>query len=81
MKTTQKDVDTMVVQQVAEVKANKVLFVAYNTSIFVLQVHFCCQGGIPTRTSVLKVLALHDRVVIYSNATVDKHIVTSSDIC
>ena len=73
MKTTQEEADILIVQQVAEVKAKKVLVVADDTGIFVLLVHLYCQGGIPSWTPVLMGLTLHDRAVIYSNAIVDKH--------
>ena len=43
MKTKQEETDAMVVQQVEEMKANKVLVVADDTDIFVLLLHFCCQ--------------------------------------
>ncbi|KAJ8375438.1 hypothetical protein SKAU_G00060180 [Synaphobranchus kaupii] len=43
MKTTEEEADTMIVQQVAEVKTKKVLVVADDTDIFVLLLHFCCQ--------------------------------------
>ena len=39
MKTTQEEADILIVQQVAEVKAKKVLVVADDTGIFVLLVH------------------------------------------
>ena len=39
----------MIVQQVADVKAQKVLVVVDNTDIIcVRRLHLCCQGGIPT---------------------------------
>ena len=66
-------VDTIIVQQVAEVKANKVHVVAEDTDIFVLLLHFCCQGDIPASTSVLMVLPIRGRAVIDINATVDLH--------
>ena len=73
MKTTQEEADTMIVQQVAEVKANKVLVVAYDTDRFVLLLHFCCQGNIPVSTSILMVSPIRGRAVININATVDLH--------
>ena len=73
MKTTQEEADTTIVQQVAEVKAKKVLVVADDTDIFVLQLHLCCQGDIPASTSVLMVSPIRDRAVIDINATVDLH--------
>ena len=39
MKTTQEETDTMIVQQMAEVKAKKVLVVAYDTGIVVILLH------------------------------------------
>ena len=73
MKTTQDEADTTIVQQVAEVKAKKVLVVAGDTDIFVLLLHKCCQGDIPASTSVLMVSPIRDRAVIDINATVDLH--------
>uniref|UniRef100_UPI00359005F2 uncharacterized protein n=1 Tax=Myxine glutinosa TaxID=7769 RepID=UPI00359005F2 len=73
MKTTQEETDTIIVQQVAEVKAKKVLVVADDADIFVLLLHFCCQGDIPASTSVLMVSPIHGRAVIDINATVDQH--------
>ena len=73
MKTTQEEADTMVVQQVAEVKAKKVLVVADDTDICVLLLHFCCLGDIPASTSVLMVSPIRGRAVIDINATVDLH--------
>ena len=43
MNTKQKEADTMVVQQVEEVKAKKVLAVADDIDICVILLHFCCQ--------------------------------------
>ena len=45
------------------------LVVADDTDIFVLLLHFCCQGDIPASTSVL----IRGRAVIDINATVDLH--------
>ena len=73
MKTTQEEADTMIVQQVAEVKAKKVLVVADDTDIFVLLLHFCCLGDIPASTSVLMASPIRGRAVIDINATVDLH--------
>ena len=73
MTTTQEEADTMIVQQVAEVKAKKVLVVADDTDIFVLLLHFCCLGDIPASTSVLMVSPIRGRAVIDTNATVDLH--------
>ena len=71
MKTTQEEADTMVVQQVEEVKAKKVQVVADDTDICVLLLHLCCQGDIPASTSVLMVSQIRGRVLIDINATVD----------
>ena len=71
MTTKQEEANTMVVQQVEEVKAKKVLVVADDTDIFVILLHFCCQGDIPASTSALIVSPIRGRVVIYINATVD----------
>ena len=73
MKHNQEEADAMVVQQVKEVKAQKVLVVADDTDIFVHLRHFCCQGYIPASTSVLMVSPIRGRVVIDINATVDLH--------
>ena len=73
MKTTQEEADTMIVQQVAEVKAKKVLVVADDTDIVVLLLHFCCQGDIPASTSALMVSPIRGHAVIDINATVDLH--------
>ena len=61
----------MIVQQVADVKAKKVLVVADDTDIYVLLLHLCCQGDIPASTSALMVSPIRGRVVIDINATVD----------
>ena len=63
----------MIVQQVAEVKAKKVLVVADDTAIFVILLHLCCQGDIPVSTSVLMVSPIRDRAMLDINATVDLH--------
>ena len=60
-------------QQVAEVKAKKVLVVADDTETFVILLHFCCQGDIPASTSVLMVSPIRGRAVTDINATVDLH--------
>ena len=80
METTQEEAYTMIAQQVAEVKAKKVLVVADDTDIFVLLLHFCCQGDIPASTYVLMVSPIRGRAVIDINATVTC-IVTSSNTC
>ena len=72
METTQ-EADTMIVQQVAEVKEKKVLVVADDTDIVVLLLYFCCQGDIPASTCVLMVSPIRGRAVIDINATVDRH--------
>ena len=68
MKTTQ-EADTMIVQQVAEVKAKKVLVVADDTYIVVLLLYFCCQGDIPASTSVLMVSPICGHAVVTSSQT------------
>ena len=73
MKTTHEETDTMIVQQVAEVKPKKVLVVADDTDIFVILLHFCCQGDNPASTSVLVVSTIRGHAVIDINATVDLH--------
>ena len=72
-KTTHEETDTMIVQQVAEVKPKKVLVVADDTDIFVSLLHFCCQGDMPASTSVLMVPPIRGHAVIDINATVDLH--------
>ena len=53
MKTTQEDVDTMVVEQVAEVRQLKCLRVVVDDSdIFVQLLHSCRRGGIPISTCI-----------------------------
>ena len=47
--------------------------VADDTDIFVLLLHFCCQGDIPVSTSVLVVSPIRCRAVIDINASVDLH--------
>ena len=54
-------------------KANKVLVVADDTDICVLQLHFCCRGDIPDSTSVLMVSQIRGRAAIDINAPVDLH--------
>ena len=44
---TTQEADTMIVQQVAEVKAKKVLVVADDRDIVVILLYVCCQGDIP----------------------------------
>ena len=48
MKTTQEVAANMIVQQVVDVKANKVLVVVGNTDTCVRRLHLCGKGGIPT---------------------------------
>ena len=43
MKTIQEEANTMIVQQVADVKPKKVLVVAHDTDVFVLLLHFLLQ--------------------------------------
>ena len=74
LKTTQEEADTIIVQQVAKVNANKVLVVADDTDIFVLLLHFCYQGDISASTSIQMVSPIHGRSVIDINATVDQHL-------
>ena len=73
MKTMQEEADTMIVHQVADVRPKKALVIADDTDIFVLLLHFCCQGDIPASTSVLMVSPIHGRTVIDINATVNQH--------
>ena len=73
MKTTQEEAHTMIVQQVAEVRANKVLVVADNTDICDLLLHLCCQGDVPVSKCVLMVSPIRGRAEIDINATVDLH--------
>ena len=72
MKTMQEEADTMIVQQVADVKPTKALVVADDTHIFVLLLHFCCKEDIPASTSVLMVSPIHGHSMIDINATVNQ---------
>ena len=64
----------MIVQQMAEVKAKKVLVVADDTDIFVLLLHLCCQGDIPASTYLCSDgITSRGCAVIDINATVDLH--------
>ena len=71
METTQEEADTMIVQQVAELKAKQLLVVADDTDICILLLHLCCQGDIPASTSILMVSPIRGHAVIDINATVD----------
>ena len=64
MKTMQEEADTMIVQQVADVKPKKALVVADDTDVFALLLHFCCKEDIPASTSVLMVSPIHGRSMI-----------------
>ena len=69
----QEEADTMIVQQVADVKPKKALVVADDTDVFVLLLHFCCKEDIPASTFVLMVSPIHGRSMIDINATVNQH--------
>ena len=73
MKTMQEEADTMIVQQVADVKPPKALVVADDTDVFVLLLHICSKEDIPASMSVLMVSPIHGRSVIDINATVSQH--------
>ena len=73
MKTMREEVDTMIVQQVADVKPKKALVVADDTDVFELLLHFCCKEDIPASTSVLMVSPIHGCSMIDINATVNHH--------
>ena len=73
MKTMQEEADTMIVQQVADVKPKNALVVADDTDVFVLLLHFCCKEDIPASMSVSMVSPIHDRSMIDINATVNQH--------
>ena len=73
MKTMQEEADTMIVQQVADVKPKKAVVVADDIDVFVLLLHFCCKEDIPASTSVLMVSPIHGRSMIDINATVNQH--------
>ena len=75
MKTMQEKADTMIVQQVADVKPKKALVVADDTDVFALLLHFCCKEDIPSSTSVLMVPPIHGRSITDINATVNQHLV------
>ena len=46
MKIIEEEADTMIVQQVADVRPTKALVVD-DTDVFVLFLHFCCKENIP----------------------------------
>ena len=71
MTTTQEEGDTIVVQQVANLKAHTALVVADDTDIFVLLLHFCYHGEISG--TVLMASPVHGRAVLDINASVEKH--------
>ena len=73
IKTMQEEADTMIVQQVADVKPPKALIVADDTDVFVLLLHFCCKEDIPASMSVLIISPIHGRSVIDINATVNQY--------
>ena len=73
MENMQEEADTIIVQQVADVRPKKASVIADDTDIFVLLLHFCFQGDIPPSTSVLMVSPINDREVIDINATVNQH--------
>ena len=73
MKTMQEEADAMIVHQVADVRPKKALVIADDTDIFVLLLHFYCQGDVPASTSVLMVSPIHGRTVIDINVTVNQH--------
>ena len=47
-----------------KVKPEKVLVVADDTDVFVLLLHFYCQGDNPASTSVLMASPIHGRAII-----------------
>ena len=47
MKIIEEEADTMIVQQVADVRPTKALIVVDDTDVFVLFLHFCCKENIP----------------------------------
>ncbi len=61
--------DTIIVQQVAHVQAERVLMMDDDTDIFVLLIHICCQGDISS--SVMMVSPIQGWAVIDINATVE----------
>ena len=63
----------MIVQQLVKVKPEKMLVVADDTDVFVLLLHFCCQGDIPASTSILMAQPINGRAIININVTVSKH--------
>ena len=70
----QEGVDTMIIQQVAEVAANEILrMVVDDTDILVRLIHFCGRGVIPTLTCLETISPIRNLAVIAINATVDKH--------
>ncbi len=73
MTTTQEDADTIIVQQVAHVQAERVLMVADKTDIFVLLLHFCSQGDISS--SVMMVSPIQGQAVFDINAVEQHHMI------
>ena len=47
MKIIEEEADTMIIQQVADVRPPKALIVVDDTDVFVLFLHFCCKENIP----------------------------------
>ncbi len=78
MTTTQEEADTIIVQHVAHVQAERVLMVADDTDIFVLLLHVCYQGDISS--SVMMVCLIQGRAVIDINATVEQHCTIIPDL-
>ena len=69
----QEEADTMILQQVEDVKPKKALVVADDTDVFVLLLRFCCKEDLPSSTSVLMVSPIHGCSMIDINTTVNQH--------
>ena len=55
MRASQEESDTIIVQQVADVQAARVLMVADDADNFVILLHFCCKGDMLASSSVMMV--------------------------
>ena len=78
MTITHKETGTMIIHQVAYVGTNHVLFVAYDTDIFVLLCHFAFRDDITG--NVMMISPIRGRTVIDINASVDKNPAVMEDI-
>ncbi len=56
MTTTQQEADTIIVQQVAHMQAERILMMTDDTDIFVLLVHFSFQGDISSSVMMVSLI-------------------------